>query len=990
MVLCLIALTWTFTTRSIEAQRIEISDRVTATLTNQAFTFSEQVGRQILSLDQTLRILTRAWEADPEHFNLEAWRSRAVSVAGISRDVLLVDRSGVVRQSSLTDAIGRSVADRGYFRDALEHQSVPDQLFISPATIDPLIRLWHLSAARTLHYPDGSFGGVIVLDYRMSALTSIFGHANVGSGGEAMLIGIGDGRVRAAVGPATVDPEATLDGTPLFSVLRGAASGIWVGPSPSDTVVRIHAFRTVPGRDLAVVVAMVEQTAMAPALQWQFQARLFAAGVTVLLLVIAGMTLRSARTAQRREAALAEDRAVLAAANAQLEVARAEAVAKTEQLEATLAGMTDGVAMIDGHMCLVEWNARFPEIAGIPGDILRVGLPMEEILRAQARSGQFGPVDVETEVARRMARLRAGRFGVVERQKPDGTIMELRRNRLPDGGFVTLYSDITDRKHAENALREARAAAEAANVAKSRFVAIVSHEIRTPLNALLNTLRLLPDSAVEPSQRPLLDMARQSGDALSSLINDILDMSRAEAGQLSLRPSLFIWRGLCEGALEVFRAQAAVRGIRFVLDVADDVPTEWFTDPGRLRQVLLNLLSNAVKFSDSGEVRLITRMDIVDGREWVSLVVRDPGPAIPQAERELLFRPFSRLERGEEGDPVGSGLGLAICRHLVELMGGSIGCEAWTNNDGHSGNAFFIRLPLGLVPGRGLPLQPGALGEQQPGSHAAPPPRPAPRTRILLVEDIPANQIVTATLLRRDGHMVDVCRNGEEAIRAVDRTPYDLVLMDIFMPGMSGQEATQRIRAVRGPAAKAPIIALTAHVSADDEARFRAAGMDGMLSKPVALADLRGTIAQHVWGHEVGAQPSVTGPRAEHSPVAEGNGASPVLAGERIAELRANLPPETFATLVDECISDLEHRMPALRRALTLATPGSVSAQAHAMVGIAAGYGLVALETRLRDVMDAARTGRSTAFNIDAIASIEAELARAVAALRKTAEQEVA
>src|SRR6185312_14025634 len=310
------------------------------------------------------------------------------------------------------------------------------------------------------------------------------------------------------------------------------------------------------------------------------------------------------RVARKRVAALAEGQAVLAAANAQLEVARAEATAKTEQLEVTLAGMADGVSMLDAHLCLVEWNARFPEIAGIPGDILRVGQPMEQILRAQAIAGQFGDVDVEAEIERRMAILRTGRAGTTERATPDGRFLQLRRNRLPDGGFVTLYSDITEHKLTEQALREARAAADTANAAKSRFVAIVSHEIRTPLNALLNTMRLLADSDLAAPQRSLVDMARQSGDALYGLINDILEMSRMEAGQLTLRPSRFALRPVLTSATDMFQAQAQQRGIGFRIDIADDVPEELLTDPGRVRQILLNLLSNAVKFSAPGTVLL--------------------------------------------------------------------------------------------------------------------------------------------------------------------------------------------------------------------------------------------------------------------------------------------------------------------------------------------------------------------------------------------------
>ncbi len=992
---CLIAATWMFTVRSIEAQRIEVSDRITARVTNQALIFSEQVGRQILTMDQTLRILARSWERDPRQFDLDIWRGQIIAVSGISRDMILVDENGIVRQSSLPEAVGRSVADFDFFRQFREKPASRETLFVGPATIDPLVRLWHLNVARALRHPDGSFAGAISLDYRVSALTDIFTQTNVGAGGLVAMIGLDDGRIRAAIGPSVVDPEATVSDTRMFRAMQSQPNGVWAGPSASDAVLRIHAFHDVPDRDLVIVVAMDEASAMQPATEWRFQARGFASGITVLLLIIAGIWLRATSQARKREAMLAAERAVLAASNAQLEAARAHASAKTEQLEATLRGMTDGVAMMDTHHCLVEWNHRFPEIAGIPPDMLRVGLPMEEILRAQALGGQFGPLDdVEAEISRRMERLRSGRFGTTERPTPDGRVVELRRNRLPDGGYVTLYSDITDRKRAENALREAQSVAETANAAKSRFVAIVSHEIRTPLNALLNTLRLMADGELGQAQRTLLDMASQSGDALSSLINDILEMSRAEAGQLTLRPSQFALRTVLEGPLEVFRPQAAARGINFRLEIDPATPVELMTDPGRLRQILLNLLSNAVKFAGPGEVILSAWQDgeAANGRPLLHVSVRDHGPAIPAEDHDKLFRPFSRLERPEGDQTLGSGLGLAICRHLTDLLGGTIACRTWTSPEGVQGNDFCVTLPV-LVMGGAL-RRSGSL----PADASVPAPEtPAetiqriPRTRVLLVEDARANQMVTATLLRRAGHMVDVADSGEKAIQLVKTNSYDIIFMDIFMPGMSGQEATQRIRQLPGPAHEVPILALTANVSPNDEANFREAGMNGLLGKPVSPSDLLGALRDHVWWVKPPA-PSAGETEEDDVPhtAPEDADTGAILATDRLAELRANLPPETLVRLIEECLVDLDHRLPALRRAVAADAPAAVEAQSHAMVGIAAGYGLASLERRLRIILNAARDGDLADLPPTAVAAVEQELARGGAEVRAFLQKEPA
>lgn len=689
-----------------------------------------------------------------------------------------------------------------------------------------------------------------------------------------------------------------------------------------------------------------------------------AGGMTLLLLCLVATLLLALRTARRREAQHSLERSMLADANRALALAKTRADDKAVQLEATLTGMTDGVAMVDGNLRLLEWNPRFPEIAGVPAGILHLGMPMEEILQAQATAGEFGAVDIEAEVARRLAILRSGAFpGVVERQRPDGRVIELRRNALPDGGFVTLYTDITARKHAEYALRDAHAIAEAARGSMARFVAIVSHEIRTPLNALLNTLALLAGSAMATPQQTLVDTARRSGDALHALINDILEMSRMEAGQLALRPSVFALRPLLDSALEMFAGQAAERRIVLRLAVARDLPEELYEDPGRVRQVLINLLSNAVKFAAAGEVRVTAALRYDGDAATLRLAVRDRGPVIPEEGRALLFQPFSRLGEAGEEVPLGTGLGLTICRHLVALMGGEIGCSAWSMGGRDAGNEFWIMLPL-----KERPSDSGAAHEQ-------PSARPSlPRTRILLVEDIVANQLVTAALLRREGHMVDVAGTGGEALLAVTSRLYDLVLMDIFMPGLSGLDTTRRIRAMSGVAATVPILALTANVLAEDQALCAAAGMNGILGKPVVLPDLLGAIARHVWPH----RPSRPLPEPAR-PSAAGT-VPPILAADRLASLRTNLSPVTLAGLVEQCLSEFSERLHGLKRLLEAGAETEVIAEAHAMAGMAAEYGMLTLEARLRTLMVSGHTRSQPPDDI--VGGLAAELARVAPALR--------
>ena len=310
-----------------------------------------------------------------------------------------------------------------------------------------------------------------------------------------------------------------------------------------------------------------------------------------------------------------------------------------------------------------------------------------------------------------------------------------------------------------------------------------------------------------------------------------------------------------------------------------------YADPGRLRQVLINLLSNAVKFGIPGPVMLLARGERdAHGRNRLLLAVRDRGPVIEEAGRARLFRPFSRLDL-TGGEPLGSGLGLAICRYLVTLMGGEIGCRTWVSEDGHAGNEFWVRLPQAPLPAGARPRS---------ATPDAPPRLVLPRTRILLVEDIAANQLITALLLRREGHMVDVAGTGEAALRAVGRLPYDLVFTDLHLPGIDGFELARQIRALPGAAGAVPIVALTANTGPDDRLDCERAGIGDLLDKPVALADLVAALGRHVWrgrpgraGHAAARRTVPGGARAGRGPDSRTARASPA---RRAAQHGAGVP----------------------------------------------------------------------------------------------------
>ncbi len=1011
LVVALTVLAWLGAFSAITAERQGTEARAEAAVGVEALALEEQVRRQLLALEQTLRFLRREQEADPSGFDLAAWQAQAKLLTEISGTLFMVDEDGIVRGASgPTPAdlpIGIEISSTPMFRALLAQADTGDVMYVGSATEGQLAPGWHMDLALRLRHPDGSFAGVIGVTYPTSQFAGFFRDAHLRPNDMIALVGTDDERLRAEVGRVPVAPDAALHDTAMLLAMQEMPDGEWIGPSAPDGIERIHAFHRVPGRDLAVVVGVERNAALAGVANWALGAEFFAGGITALVLLIAWLVLREVRAEHRRSESQDKERSRLSASNAELEAAKVRADAKTAQLEATLAGMTDGVAMVDANHCLMEWNDLFPEISGVPIEVLRVGASMEEMVRAQAEAGEFGPVEVEVEVARRMRLLRSGRLAETnERTRPNGRIIELRRNHLPDGGMVTLYTDITARKQVETALRAARAAAEEVAAAKARFVAIVSHEIRTPLNALLNGLDLLAEGEIIATRRVLLDLARQSGDALLALINDILDMTRLESGQLALRRSVFSLRPLLTGVLEMLRPLAAQRGITLHLALDAAMPHLLFTDPVRLRQVLLNLVSNAAKYAAPGEVLLVaetagfesagienastdstatdsaginstgidstgTDSAATGARPVLRLAVRDQGPAISAAERARLFQPFSQLLQPEAEVQPGSGLGLAICRLLATLMGGTVGCETVEltpmGQPRRAGNEFWMSLPI-------EPLPPHAV---------APPDRPAaaplllPHTRILLVEDVIASRIVVARLLRRAGHMVDSAASGESAIAAVSGQPYDVVLMDVHLPGMSGIDAARQIRMLPGAAGTVPVIALTATTSPEDVIHCRAAGMNGLVTKPATVLEVLAAIGRHAWPGRVAL---ASEPVAAAIPPA-GRPAVPVLATARLDELRRHLAPAVLGKLVEDGLLDLRQRLPALRDALGGGDPEAILLVAHAMAGVAGGYAMAALEMRLRAVMDAARRHNAAAA-VAVAEDLELDLAQAAAALR--------
>lgn len=521
-------------------------------------------------------------------------------------------------------------------------------------------------------------------------------------------------------------------------------------------------------------------------------------------------------------------------AEADLHSAKEAAEASHRVLDSILRNIADGVVVADETGKFLHFNEVAERIIG-------VGATDAAVHEWSERYGVFMPDGVTPMPANDLPLARAMRGEDVKdaeilirnARKPEGVWISVNGRPMLDeagtarGGAV-VFRDVTERRRAEDELRQAKEAAVAASRAKSDFLANMSHEIRTPMNAIIGMTELLADTALNSEQRDYVDLVRKSADGLLGIINDILDFSKIEAGRLDLEKLDFALRDALGDTLDTLSLRAYQKGLELAYHVAADVPDGLIGDPSRLRQIVMNLVGNALKFTENGEVvvevkRFAGAIDLADATTaMLHFSVRDTGIGIPPDKQRLIFEAFTQADTSTTRRYGGTGLGLAISTRLVHLMGGRI----WVESEHERGSTFHFTAVFGTG-GKPVPARPPAELEQLRG------------LRVLVVDDNPTNRRLLVDTLAQWEVIPEAADGGTAAFAAMSRAeaelvPFDLVLLDAHMPGMDGFTVGERLREW----SNARILMLTSGGHPDDAARCKELGFAGYLTKPIKQADL--------------------------------------------------------------------------------------------------------------------------------------------------------
>ena len=651
-----------------------------------------------------------------------------------------------------------------------------------------------------------------------------------------------------------------------------------------------------------------------------------------------------------------------------------EQAATAAMLHQTVEHMPMGVSVMDAKFNCIAFNERFLDLLDFPRGEFAIGDPLEKFFRFNAQRGEYGPGDIDEQVKSRIALARRAEPHCFERRRADGKIIEVRGTPVPGGGFVTVYTDVTVQREESRRLIEAREHAESAARAKSEFLATMSHEVRTPMNGVLGIAELLLDTQLSVDQRDYVETILRSGQALLEILNDILDLSKIEAGKLDLESIAYDPVQALNDVIALSGPRASAKGLVLDAQVAPDVPRDVIGDPGRLRQVLSNLIGNSLKFTDAGSVRVETSVVSADGDDVVlGFTVTDTGIGMTPEQQTKLFRPFTQADTSTTRRFGGTGLGLAICLRLVEMMGGKF--EVRSEPGQGSCFSFTLRCKRAAAGASRADLDDNLMQRKFSG-------------RVLVVEDNVVNRKVARATLKGFGLEVLEAENGSLALEVLAAEPVDLVFMDMHMPVMDGVEATWRIRIAEAEGelpGRRPIVAMTANVLKEAVDTCLEAGMDGFLPKPFARRQMIEVLTRWL-GASGSAGTAAASARA--LPVNEGTAgataAAAPAAGVAVdsvvyAQLVETMG-EDIATLVEDFVGSTEDMLVALGKSPERDDVKLVTRLAHTLKSSAAMVGAMRLSALAKQLEAQGKAGDLAGLE-QALADLRIEFDRVRVAL---------
>jgi signal transduction histidine kinase/DNA-binding NarL/FixJ family response regulator/HPt (histidine-containing phosphotransfer) domain-containing protein len=638
------------------------------------------------------------------------------------------------------------------------------------------------------------------------------------------------------------------------------------------------------------------------------------------------------------------------------------------RLDLALQNMMHGICMFDANKRLLVCNDRYAKMYQLPADLLKVGTPHSAIIEHRVSNGILKIENNTTSAQEKISALAGLPHDAASSrvdELSDGRLVSVVRVPMKGGGWVATHEDVTAQQKAEaeraraslelETIRARELAAIEANKAKSAFLAMMSHEIRTPMNAVIGLSASLLESKLDNEQQHVVHTIHESSDSLLRLLNDILDISKLEAGKVEFETIPFAPATVIKEVISILQTKATEKGLLCTASVDPLVPHALLGDPIRIRQVLLNLVSNAIKFTETGSVEVAVRyLSRTDKMATIECSVHDTGIGIAPENIGRLFHNFVQANETITRQFGGTGLGLAISKKIIERLGGEIRVESTVG----AGTTFSFKLtlPLSQIAPVELPDAPEDSDRVTSAFKDL-----AVPFRILLAEDNGTNQLVFSKLVQYLGVHVTYANNGREAVEHASSGTFDVIFMDMRMPEMDGLEATRKIRALDGPRSRISIIALTANAFADDIKACHDAGMNDFVAKPIRkktlVEKLTKIVADRPRLHEQAAAACDDLPLVPPAAVAMTD-VAPILDRAMFNTLVEEIDIDGVRATLDVFLAETVQRLALLRTLSCDAERARIKDEAHTLKGASETFGL-------RQVSELARTLEHSAHQIE-------------------------